>query len=162
MDNAGNVNEGTIKAEFTYDTTAPTVAVSDIDYNIISKIHELRRSTATTTVANKYSDECNFIFTPNENIKAYKVCAYANQTAAEAGSAADTPIPTTAGSANMSATGLDSDAAVICKIKGADFEMAIGGDSSDSGQYDGAHIVVVYVQDMGGTWSVAAEFTANN
>ena len=162
MDNAGNINDGTLKAEFTYDTTAPTVVVSDVDYNIISKVNELRRSTATTTIAGKYSDECNFVFTPNEYIKAYKVCAYVDQAAAEAGSAADAPIPTAAGSANMAATGLNQNTAVNCKIKGADFEVAIGGASSDSGQYDGAHIVVVYVQDMGGTWSVAAEFTTNN
>ena len=57
----------------------------------------------------------------------------------------------------MSATGLNSDAAVNSTIKGADFELALGGPSS-SGEYDGVHYVVVYVQDKGGTWSEAAIF----
>jgi hypothetical protein len=60
----------------------------------------------------------------------------------------------------MSATGLNSNAAVDCLIKGADFELALGG-ITDPGDRDGAHIVVVYVQDKGGTWSEAAIFTTN-
>ena len=52
----------------------------------------------------------------------------------------------------MAATGLNSSAAVTCMIKGEDYQDVVGA--------DGAHIVVVYVQDLGGTWSVAASFSA--
>ena len=151
-DNAGNVSDP-ISASFEYDTTAPEVVVSGVDYNRISKVYELRRN-SEGTIAGKYADETNFVFTPDSKIQAYKVCAYLNQAAAEGGSHEDAAIPTTAGSVNMSATGLSSEAAVNAKIKGADYETALGGAGND-----GAHFVVVYVQDLGGTWSQNAIFT---
>lgn len=154
-DNAGHL-VGPIGQSFIYDTSAPVVVVSNVDYNIVSKVNALRRN-STGTIAGKYSDECNFTFTPNEPIQAYKVVAYATQAAAIAGDETDDAIPNTNGSVNMSATGLNSDAAVNSTIKGADFELALGGPSS-SGEYDGVHYVVVYVQDKGGTWSEAAIF----
>lgn len=156
-DNAGNENEGTIKDSFHYDTSEPVVVVSNIDYQIISKVRTLRRG-ASGEIAGKWADECNFTFTPNEHIQAYKVCAYADQAAAEAGDENDAAIPSAGGSVNMSATGIDSDNAVSAKIRGADFEAALG-DIAEPGDNDGAHVVVVYVQDLGGTWSAAADFT---
>ena len=154
-DNAGNEIAAAVKQDFTYDTGVPTVSVENVDYNRISKVHELRRSNATTTIEGKYCDEVHFTITPDEPIQAYKVCAYEDTTAASKGTFGDAAIPTTNGSINMSATGLDSDKPVNCTINGADYESALGGAGND-----GAHIVVVYVQDLGGTWSVAGTFTA--
>ena len=60
----------------------------------------------------------------------------------------------------MHATGLNSAAVVNCLIKGADYEYALKqrpGASEDS--VDGAHYVVVYVENLAGNWSVAAVFT---
>ena len=143
-DNAGNVSAVAQQA-FVYDTTAPSVIVSGVDYNRISKMH-----TARTDNASKFNDETNFVFTPDAAIQAYKVCAYADQASAEEGSHNDPAIPTSAGSVNMVATGLSSAEAVSAMIRGADLEAASAG--------DGVKIVVVYVQDLAGTWSVAAEF----
>lgn len=138
-------------ASFYLDMTAPDVVVSDVDYNRISKVHVLRRNNMGD-ISGKYADETHFTFTPDDYIIAYKVCAYASQAAAERGSYEDSAIPTTAGSVNMSATGIYSIAAVSCMIKGADLESAVSG--------DGLKIIVVYVQDKAGTWSAAADFTA--
>lgn len=154
MDNAGNISNPVGPRYFIYDTTPPEVTVTDVDHNRISKVHEYRyTSTGATT---KYADETHFTFTPDSEIQAYKVCAYEDQAAAEAGSHADDAIGSTGGSVNMSATGLSSNAAVNAMIRGADFEAALG----EAGEVDGAHIVVVYVQDLGGTWSAAASFEA--
>ena len=144
-DNAGNISQAASQA-FVYDTTAPTVTVSDVDYNRISKMH-----TARTDNASKFNDETHFVFTPDSVIQAYKVCAYANEAAATSGSYKDNSIGKEFGSVNMSATGLDSADPVNAMIKGADLEAASAG--------DGVKIVVVYVQDLAGTWSVAAEFS---
>ena len=54
----------------------------------------------------------------------------------------------------MAETGLNSQDPINATIKGADYEAALG----EVGKVDGAHIVVVYVQDLAGTWSVAAQF----
>ena len=151
-DNAGN--ETTIKdpKSFFYDTTLPIVTVSDIDYNRISKVHTERRN-GSGLIVGKFADETHFTFKPDSVIQAYKVCAYADASAAAAGSANDNAIGRAHGSVNMSGTGLNSDAAVSATIKGADYEAALGGTG-----HDGAHIVVVYVQDLAGQWSVAAQF----
>ena len=151
-DNAGN--EMTIKdpKSFYYDTTLPIVTVSDIDYNRISKVHTERRNNSGLIVG-KFADETYFTFTPDSVIQAYKVCAYADASAAAAGSASDKAIGMAHGSIGMSASGLNSEAAVSAKITGADYEAALGGAG-----HDGAHIVVVYVQDLAGQWSVAAQF----
>ena len=151
-DNAGN--EMTIKdpKSFFYDTTLPIVTVSDIDYNRISKVHVERRNNSGLIVG-KFADETHFTFKPDSVIQAYKVCAYADASAAAAGSASDNAIGKAHGSINMSGTGLNSDAAISATIKGADYEAALGGAG-----HDGAHIVVVYVQDLAGQWSVAAQF----
>ena len=91
--------------------------------------------------------------TPSEDIQAWKVCAYEDEAAATSGSHADSAIPSTAGSINMTGNGGLGNVGINCLIKGADFETALGGTGND-----GAHYVVIYVQDMGGTWSEAAEF----
>lgn len=143
-DNAGNVSTAAVQS-FVYDTTAPTVEVSGVDYNRISKMH-----TARTDNSAKFNDETNFVFTPDSVIQAYKVVAYADEAAANAGSSADAAIGIANGSVNMSATGLNSNSEVAAMIRGADLEAASMG--------DGIKIVVVYVQDLAGTWSVAAKF----
>jgi len=157
-DNAGNVSPLATQS-FYYDTTPPTVEVSDIDYQQISKVHELRLSgTTPAPVADKYADEMHFSFAPDSTCQAFKCCAYLTQEAAAGGSAADTAIPTTAGSTNMSGTGTYAASVKInSMLKGADFETALGG-VEKAGDKDGTHYVVVYVQDEGGNWSGAAVF----
>lgn len=145
-DNAGNISESIAVQSTYYDPSAPEVVVSGVDYNRISKMHTARSDNAA-----KWNDETNFVFTPSEPIQAYKVVAYADQAAAEAGSDADAVIPSDGGSVNMSATGINSADAVSAMIRGADLETAVPG--------DGVKVIVVYVQDLAGTWSVAAQFT---
>ena len=162
MDNAGNIlkdedgKEVIIKKSFIYDTTVPVVVVSNIDHNRISKVHSLRIRNAECVYENCYADECRFTFTPDSVIQAYKVCAYMTQEDAKNGSAADAAIGTANGSVNMTATNLSSNEARQAMIKGADFEAALG----EVGKVDGLRWVVVYVQDLAGQWSVAAEFNA--
>lgn len=179
-DNAGNVSEAA-SATFYYDTTAPEVTVSDIDYNRISKVHAERRN-ADGLITGKYADETKFSFTPSVAIQAYKVCAYLDKTDAKldypatedqtqinAWVANQVAIPQTGdtipgltpASVNMHATGLNSSTKVDCLIKGADYEYALKqrpGAPEDS--VDGAHYIVVYVENLAGNWSVAAAFTA--
>lgn len=178
-DNAGNISEAA-SATFTYDTSAPEVTVSDIDYNRISKVHSERRNNSGLIVG-KYADETKFSFTPSVAIQAYKVCAYLDeadarleypatedQTQINAWVANQVFIPQTGdtisgltpASVNMHATGLNSSTKVDCLIKGADYEYALKqrpGAPKDS--VDGAHYVVVYVENLAGNWSVAAVFT---
>ena len=156
------------------------VTVSDIDYNRISKVHSERRNT-DGLIAGKYADETKFSFTPSVAIQAYKVCAYLNETDAkleypatedqtqiDAWVADQVVIPQTGdtisgltpASVNMHATGLNSSTKVDCMIKGADYEYALKqrpGAPKDS--VDGAHYVVVYVENLAGNSSVAAVFT---
>ena len=178
-DNAGNVS-GAVSATFVYDTSAPEVTVSDIDYNRISKVHSERRNNSGLIVG-KYADETKFSFTPDVAIQAYKVCAYLDaadakldypatedQTQINAWVVEQVAIPQTGdtisgltpASVNMHATGLNSNAKVDCMIKGADYEYALKqrpGAPKDS--VDGAHYVVVYVENLAGNWSVAAVLT---
>jgi hypothetical protein len=156
-DNAGNTMALTDPKSFVYDTTAPVVAVSEIDFNRISKVNVERRNAAGIIVG-KYADEVHFVLTPDSAIQAYKVCAYADASAAAAVTdvAAEVAIGKANGSIHMSDSGLKSADPISAMIKGADYEAALGG--SDENPVDGAHIVVVYVQDLAGTWSVAAQF----
>ena len=154
-DNAGNETPITDPKSFVYDTTAPKVTVSDIDYNRISKVHVERRN-GSGLIVNKFADEIHFTFTPDSVIQAYKVCAYLNASAAAAveNVADEVAIGNAHGSINMSSTRLKSQEPINATIKGADYEAALG----EVGKVDGAHIVVVYVQDLAGQWSVAAQF----
>lgn len=163
MDNAGNILKDPetgamldVKASFYYDTTLPVVVVSNIDHNRISKVHSPRIRNGECSYENCYTDECRFTFTPDSAIQAYKVCAYMTKEDAIAGSATDAAIGMTNGSVNMHAIGINSNKAVEAKITGADFELALG----EVGTVDGLRWVVVYVQDLAGQWSVAAEFEA--
>lgn len=153
-DNASHEQILTNAQEWTYDNSAPDVYVSGVDFNRISKVHELRQGSTA------YADECHFTFyiatedtgtATSERYQAFKVCAYADKAAAQAGTHEDNPIPTTAGSINMEQHGLDATSSVHAVIKGADYETALGGAG-----HDGLHYVVVYMQDIGGTWSGSA------
>jgi len=182
MDNAGNITEqaGT---GFEYDTTAPVPTINDVDHNRISKVHtnRLKNESGTITTLTTYNDETKFNTTCDSVFVEYKICAYVSQAAAIAGSHEDAAIPTTAGSVNMSGTGTWGPGQTTIKvdhtIKGADYESALTASFNTSGMtqeqaeeagfvfvdgeinaIDGAHIVVVYVKDQGGTWSVAANF----
>lgn len=154
-DNAGN--EMTIKdpKSFVYDTTLPVVTVSDVDFNRISKVNVERRN-ASGIIVGKFADETCFTFTPDSVIQAYKVCAYMDASAAAAVKDVEkeVAIGMENGSIGMYASGLNSNEPVSAKIKGTDYEAALG----EVGKVDGAHIVVVYVQDLAGQWSVAAQF----
>lgn len=178
-DNAGNVSEA-VFATFVYDTSAPEVNISGVDYNRISKVHSERRNT-DGLIAGKYADETKFSFTPSAAIQAYKVCAYLDeadarlnypatedQTLINAWVANQVAIPQTGdtipglepASVNMHATGLNSSAKVDCLIKGADYEYALKQrPGAPENSVDGAHYVVVYVENLAGNWSVAAVFT---
>lgn len=178
-DNAGNTS--TVHTFFYYDTDLPTVESLTTNYSRISNVHIKRKQTATADY-NAYCDEVSFTFTPSERIQAYKICVYGDkydstgnvitgQTAVdnarngkpansnEAPSAAS--IPTTVGSTNMSATGLDTAQSISCMIKGADLISALvaggyGNPTKADHKYDGAHVIVIYIQDLGGNWSAAA------
>lgn len=154
IDNAGNETTISTPATFVYDTALPNVTVGGIDYYRISKVRVERRN-ANGLIVGKWADETNFEFEPDSVIQAYKVCAYKDKTAAAAVTdvEAEVAIGMANGSIGMSATGLNSNAKVSATIRGADFEAALGGAGND-----GAHIVVVYVQDLAGHWSVAAAF----
>jgi len=167
-DDAGNESQAATQT-FTYDTAIPEVSITtNPEFYIVSKVHALRRNTSGE-IAGKYADEETFAFTPNETIQAYKVCAYKDLDDAkwkDAGKteardpAEETPIPTTAGSTNMSATGLDTSTAITSMIKGADYETALVARGLEAGKTaEGAHVVVVYVQDLAGQWSALANFT---
>lgn len=106
-----------------------------------------------------------------EYYSAYRICAYWDQTAAAAGSWQDSAyiIPTTNGSINMSAGGNGGagtakrlgNTAITATINGADYETALKASApTGTTNWDGAHIVVAYICDDGGNWSVAAEFSA--
>lgn len=147
-DNAENESP-VATATFWLDPTEPEAEVTGVDYNVISKVHVLRR-TAEGEVAGKFADEVHFTIVPSEIITEWKVCAYSDQEAATAGRPADTAIPMTNGSVHMSGT-TSSSANIDCTIKGADYELALGGEGND-----GAHYVVVYIKNEAGLWSKSA------
>lgn len=136
---------------FYFDPTEPEVDVSNLDYSVISKVHVKRKSGLEDLAA--WADEVTFRITPSELITAYKVCAYLDEAAAAAGSHEDAAIGTTGGSSNMSAMDISvSEDSIDCRIRGADYEAALG----EAGTVDGAHIVVVYVRNEAGLWSASA------
>ena len=153
-DNAGNTYE-LHKQITTYDTSAPEVNVSNLDHNRISKVHELRQSTQETSgtadgkphTTNHYADEVTYIITPSEPIQAWKTEVVVGEKKQAIGTAH--------GSSNMAGSSRDSGAAIACMIRGADYEAAIqAAKGVEAGtNVDGAYIVVVSVQDLGGTWS---------
>lgn len=147
-------NEKTVNTSFVYDNSAPEIDVTE-GQAIVSLIHKVRRSDASTLIPGDYADECAFSFTANQDITAHKVCAYATKQAANAGTHSDAAIPETAGSTNMN-VGTEEVLAntdINCLIKGADYKTALGGASAE----DGVHYVVIYAKDAAGNWSAAAQ-----
>ena len=151
-DNAGNISSAS--ASFEYDTTAPEVEVANVDYNRISLMQTLRRTLADGEIAGKYNDQIHFTITSTSAIQAYQICAYDDQAAAEAGDHTKGQVTADSRCVNISATGLSlaANTPVAVTLSGAAYKAALEDDS------DGLHIVVAYVQDLGGTWSVAAQF----
>ena len=154
-DNAGNTFE-LHKQITTYDTRAPEVNVSNLDHNRISKVHELRQATQessgatidkTTHTTNHYADEVTYTITPSEPIKAWKTEVVVGEKKQAIG--------TDGGSSNMAGSVHDSGAAIACMIRGADYEAAIqAAKGVEAGtNVDGVYVVIVSVQDLGGTWS---------
>lgn len=160
-DNAGNTYE-LHKQITTYDTSAPEVNVSNLDHNRISKVHELRQATQessgatidkTTHTTNHYADEVTYIITPSEPIKAWKTEVVVDEKKQAIGTAG--------GSSNMAGSVRDSGAAINCMIRGADYEAAIqAAKGVEAGtNVDGSYVVIVSVQDLGGTWSEYGSLT---
>ena len=149
-DDAGH-KSAPVAVQFTYDPSAAVIEVSNVSDNIISCVHAFRRTSATT-VNNKYCDVVTFSFTPDSNIIAYKVCAFASQAEAENADLPENiqPIPMNNKSVNMYATNIVSNKEVNCVITGADLKERVG--------KDGAYIIVVYAQNEAGVWSEAAKF----
>lgn len=158
-DAAGNVSE-TATASFRFDPTAPTAEVVDLDHNRISKVHVYRNcmeayvegNIPSHVAGNSYADEVKFVIKPSEVITEWKVCAYLDEAGALAGSAADTAIGNANGSENVSGT-TNSSSEINCMVRGADYEIALGGRASETGEFDGIHYVVVYVKNEAGLWS---------
>ena len=147
-DNAGNESP-VVHASFYLDPTAPEANVTDVDYNIISKVNVLRRNSAGE-IAGKYADEVHFTIVPSEIITEWKVCAYLDESSAKAGKPTDEAIGMTNGSVHMSGK-TSSISNIDCMIKGADYEAALG----EAGKVDGAHFVVVYVKNEADLWSAS-------
>lgn len=175
MDTAGNISYLEAPCTFTLDETLPSVTISNVDHNRISTVHEAREICLDTTGTHSkvdenlsFADEVKFTITPDSVIQAWKVCAYLDEADAENGTAEDAPIlseedaqyrPEPERSINMAGSGIRSDAAIDCVIKGEDFECALlaRAGKSNHGEVDGIHYVVVYVQDLAGLWSVAGK-----
>lgn len=144
-DEAGNITSTAASASTTYDSAPPVIDVNAPDYNKVSKQHTLRRNTSTAAeISGKYNDVCTFTWSANEALQAFKVCVNAvGQTAAGA-----TAIGTTNGSQNMSGGSVAANTDVTSVIFGADFAA-----TDAVNDVDGAYEVIVYGQDLGGTWS---------
>ncbi len=151
-DKVGNVSK-IATASFQFDPTAPTAEVIGLDHNRISKVNAARFCEEMNHgTISSYADEVKFTIQPSEIIKEWKVCAYADEAAALAGSAADAAIGNANGSLNVSGE-TNSSNTIACMIKGADYEIAVGGRASESGEFDGIHYVVVYVKNEADLWS---------
>lgn len=147
-DNAGNESP-VASASFYLNSTPADAEVEDLDHNRISTVHVYRDCTNPEhPVGDSYADEVKFFIKPSDIIVEYKVCAYADFAAANAGTQADEAIPMTNGSVHMSGSTNSSDR-IDCMIRGKDYEAALG----ISEAHEGAHVVVVYVKDEAGNWS---------
>ena len=167
-DNVGHVSTE-IYSIVVLDTTLPLVNISGVTNYRVSCQHVLRKQGTGSSITDKTGDYCDvttFSFTPNEKIIGYKICAYTTEAAAKAADPATaTPIAQSyqvSGSylsSLLSATGVsyDANAAVSIALCGEDYRTALGG--SDSTNVDGAHYVVVYVQDEAEQWSSAFSTT---
>lgn len=114
----------------TLDTTVPVVTVTGPDYAKISKVAGKDTSTIT------FQSDTAFV--------AYKVCVVTSSSDTQS---LGTTIPTTNGSTNTSGSGtFAANTDITVTIKGADLELASGG--------DGTKIVKVFVKDSEDDWSV--------
>ena len=148
-DSAGNI--GTAHASVVYDKTPPEITVNAPDYNIISKVHELRKNSDASDISGKYCDMITFTWSASEFLSEYKVCVNeAEQTAADAQA-----IGTVGGSVNMSGTNIEGQVSVTSVIMGADFAA-----TSKVNNTDGAYEIIVYGKDQSGTWSAVHAITA--
>lgn len=154
-DNAGNTYSLDQQIT-TYDTRAPEVNVSGLDHNRISKVHEHRQSTqetegttadGTAHTTSHFADEVKYVITPTEDIQAWKTEVVVGEKKQAIGHAG--------GSSNMEGASSKGSTAIACMIRGADYEAAIqAAKGVEAGtRVDGAYVVVVSVQDLGGTWS---------
>ena len=147
-DSAGNITTTAAVATVVYDVTLPVIDITvNPDFNIISKQHTIRLTHSGSTVSEvtgKYNDTVIFTWSPSEALRAYKVCVNEEgQTAADA-----VAIGTAGGSLNVSGGSVAASANVTTTIMGADFAA-----NSIVNDTDGAYEVIVYGQDIGGTWS---------
>lgn len=123
-----------VSASISLDTTLPTVVISGVDTNKISK--------------KVGKNIMSFSFTATDmsgvSFAEYKVMVVSGE-----GSAHDTGvvIPTTNGSTNMSGVGtFSTNTPINCTINGSDLETASSG--------DGEKCIKVFVKDLAGNWSV--------
>lgn len=145
LDDAGSGNPGSAaSATTTYDITAPILDVNSVDYNVVSKIHEPRLSSAGEEIANTFCDKMTFKFSSDSKLLEYKVCV--NETGQQASTAV--PIGTAGGSINMTGTNLEANTQVSCVIMGAD--LAATSAVSDT---DGTYEIIVYGKDEAGNFS---------
>jgi len=146
-DKAGNVST-TVSVTTTLDQTIPVVTVKDVDYNVISKTHEPRRTISGSTITiieGAYGDKITFKFNCGEKIVQWKVAVF--ESGQEAASAV--AIGEANGSINMSGTTETAASTdVACTIMGKDFAA-----TTKVADTDGAYYVVVYVKDVAGNWS---------
>lgn len=153
-DNAGNAYS-VDRQITTYDTNAPTVNVSGLDHNRISKVHEYRQSTQESSgtadgkphTTKHFADEVTYTITPSEAIQAWKTEVVVGEKKQAIGVKHN--------SSNMAGGHRDAASAINCMIRGADYEAAIqAAKGVEAGtNVDGVYVVVVSVQDLGGTWS---------
>lgn len=150
MDAAGNTSTA-VSATVVLDQSAPVIDVNAPDYNIVSKQHTLRLNAAGVEVEGKYNDMCTFTWSANEALQAFKVCV----NAAEQTAAGAEAIGTTHGSQNMSGGSVEANTNITSVIMGADFAA-----TDAVNETDGAYEVIVYGQDLAGTWSAVHSFNA--
>lgn len=145
-DNSGSGNpSATASATVTLDTTIPVVELSGQDYNKFSRVHVLRKASASSAdVEGKYCDEMHFNFSCDSDIVEWKVCVNEpNQQPSTAQA-----IGTTYGSINMTGTNLTANTTVNCMVNGKDFAA-----TSKVADTDGSYEIIVYVKDEAGNWS---------
>lgn len=171
-DASGNESAVATSAPFYYNPAAPGAYIMTDFYNI-SKVHTLRRSSATAVITEKYNDQVVIdVFigdstgavSTTDRMKACKVCAYKTQAEAEAGTYEDTAIEGCTW--NLDSTGTQAGSGTpkaekeTFTITGANYEKALNGGAeiTESGSLDGAHFVVVYILNEANTWSGHAVF----
>jgi hypothetical protein len=149
-DEAGNISATGASVSVTLNTVPPVIDCATPDYNIVSKEHTERLSSAGAVITGKYNDLCIFTWTANKALQAFKVCVNeAEQTASEANA-----IGTTHGSINMNGGAVEANTDITSVICGSDFAATDAVNDTD-----GAYEIIVYGQDEGGNWSAVHQLT---